>query len=114
MIKKFRLCKQTDFQNTIKGKTRMKTDSFSIILNKNNQNKSARYGISVSKKLGNAVVRNRVKRQVRSMIDEIDLFKEKVDVIIVIKDGYFSKTYFQNKAILENMLKQTITREVKR
>ena len=32
-----------------------------------------RYGISVSKKVGNAVTRNKYKRRIRDIIDDIDI-----------------------------------------
>lgn len=56
----------------------------------------ARIGISVGKKLGNAVCRNKVKRQIRSMIDEIFDFKEDYDLIIIVRPAYHKQTYLQN------------------
>ena len=47
----------------------------------------ARYGISVGKKLGNAVYRNKKKRQIRSIIDSLekDYVKAK-DYIIILRE----------------------------
>ena len=57
-----------DFENIIKkGKCR-KNQSFVIHFKKNNLPYD-KYGISVSKKLGNAVFRNKYKRKLRSIIE---------------------------------------------
>ena len=62
-----------------------------------------RAGISVSKKLGNAVVRNKVKRQVRMMISEITDFKRGADLIVIVRKNYLNNDYRTNKKEL-NML----------
>lgn len=56
----------------------------------------ARVGISVGKKLGNVVVRNKVKRQVRSMVDDIYDFNETFDTIIIVRPRYHQKSYQEN------------------
>jgi ribonuclease P protein component len=65
-----------------------------------------RIGISVGKKLGNAVVRNRAKRQVRAMIDEIFTFNETFDAIIIIKPTFNDFLYEENKKSLEKCYKK--------
>lgn len=113
MIKKYRLCKSNDFEKTLKSKTRFKNDIFSVICLENSETNHSRYGISVSKKLGNAVVRNRTKRQVRAMLSKITKYQEKVDVVIIVKDGFFQHTFEENKCELEKMLTKCFKREVK-
>ena len=63
-----------------------KNDIF-IIYSENSNLKYARYGISVGKKLGNAVYRNKKKRQLRSIIDNLekDYVKTK-DYIIILRE----------------------------
>ena len=56
----------------------------------------ARIGISVGKKLGNAVCRNKIKRQVRSMVDDIFDFNEEYDLIIIVRPAYHKKSYKEN------------------
>ena len=48
-----------------------------------------RFGISVSKKLGNAVYRNKYKRQLRFIIDKYKKnYQNGTDYIIIIRNGY--------------------------
>ena len=56
-----------------------------------------RIGISAGRKLGNAVVRNRVKRQVRMMLQEICDFRSGYDYILIVRQGYMSADYATNK-----------------
>ena len=60
---------QRDFDRIIK-KNEFKKTSKMVIYSEDNNLKYDCYGISVGKKLGNAVYRNKKKRQLRSIIDE--------------------------------------------
>jgi len=62
-----------------------------------------RYGISVSKKLGNAVFRNKSKRIIRSIVDNYkkDYINGK-DYIIILRRGALEKNYQeQTKELIE-------------
>ena len=70
---------------------------------------NSRVGISVSKKMGNAVIRNKIKRQVREMArDLIDFNNCDKDLIIIVKKGYIDKSFKENKKDLEILLKKGI------
>ena len=62
--KKERLLKRRDFVNLNQGGRRLYSKNFLIILKKNDLGFS-RLGITVTKRIGNAVRRNRIKRLVR-------------------------------------------------
>ena len=51
-----------------------------------------RFGISVSKKLGNAVVRNKLKRQIRSIISKND-YQKNFHCIIILGRGILNRSY---------------------
>ena len=104
MKKEYRLLSNQDFSDLVKAGKRVKVDEFYIYYLKNNFNHS-RFGISVSTKLGNAVIRNKTKRQVRSMVDDfIKINQKPLDVVIVVKEKYFLKDYQQNKNTLTKLL----------
>ena len=53
-----------------------------------------KYGISVSKKLGNAVFRNKYKRKIRSIIDNYKkMYINHEDYIIILRRGAVDKSF---------------------
>ena len=64
-----RLRKNSEFVATMKGK-RLSTDGLSLFYRQNGAG-NFRVGISVGKKLGNAVRRNRLRRQIRDCIGRV-------------------------------------------
>ena len=79
MKKEFRIKDTREFGSIIGRKRFYTCPSFTIYVKERAQD-HARIGISVGKKLGNAVMRNKVKRQIRSMVREIYTFEEKLTV----------------------------------
>ena len=64
-----------------------------------------RVGLSVSKRNGNAVTRNRIKRQTRAMCDSlIDYSSHTFDVVIVIKPEFLNSIFEDNKKSLNSLL----------
>ena len=59
--------------------------------------------ISVSKKLGIAVVRNKIKRQVREMITDIFAFERSYDYVIVVKSNFLTYDFQTNKNRLKDL-----------
>lgn len=72
-----------------------------------NTNKEYRFGICVSKKLGNAVTRNKLKRQVKDIIDKSKLQFNDKDYIIVLKKSAVGTEYLLLKEDLINLLKNS-------
>jgi len=64
-----RLRKNSEFTATMKGK-RLSRDGLSLFYRKNDET-TFRIGISVGKKLGNAVKRNRLRRRLRDCIGRV-------------------------------------------
>lgn len=104
-MKKYkRIVDSKEFDQIIQKRRYRNSKSFTIYF-KNKEREHSRYGIAVSKKLGNAVVRNKTKRQIRNMLREIDKESHKYDYIIMIRREYFNKSFEENQKDLEKTLK---------
>ena len=105
MKKEFRIKDTREFGAILARKKFYTCPSFTIYV-KPRACDHPRIGISVGKKMGNAVVRNKVKRQVRSMVREIYTFQEKFDTIILVRVKYHEENYGNNKKMLESLVKK--------
>lgn len=105
MKKEYRIRKNEEFTRIIRKKNSKASRSF-IIYSDDRIEEHARAGISVSKKLGNAVIRNRIKRQLRMMIHEtVNLDMAQKDFIVIVREAYLNGTYDENKKDLEKAVK---------
>jgi ribonuclease P protein component len=105
MKKKFVLKNNQDFRRLINNKNYVLNNSFALYYQKNDLD-HARFGISVSKKHGNAVVRNKLKRQIRMMIDDTFQFSKSCDYLIMIRKDYQKRDYAQNLEELKKLDKK--------
>ncbi|MEG0451560.1 MAG: ribonuclease P protein component [Coprobacillus sp.] len=94
MKKTYRVKKSEDFQTIIKDKNSISNAKFVVYYKKNDNH--LRVGISVSKKLGNAVIRNKTKRQVRMMVQSIFEVNQEMDFIVIVRNKYLSSSYEEN------------------
>ena len=109
MKKKYRVKKNEDFSHIIKQKQSLANRSFIIYYLKNDLN-HARIGISVSKKLGKAVVRNKIKRQVRVIIQQTINFKDNYDYIVIVRNKYLDLDFISNLNELKYLYKKILKR----
>ena len=106
MKKPFRIKKNDDFQTVFsKGKS-FANRQFVIYMYKKEQNVPFRIGLSVSKKLGNAVVRNRIKRCIRQSFTELKAeIKPGWDFIIIARRPAAEMSCAEVKESLIHVLK---------
>ena len=77
--------KKYEFENIIKTGKSFKNKYYVVFYKDNNLDKY-RFGISVGKKIGNAVCRNKYKRKIRNIIDANKKYYQKnKDYIIIIR-----------------------------
>ena len=106
-MKKLNIIKKENEINDIIQTGRKIYNKYYYIYNKENKdNKYYRFCICVSKKLGNAVVRNKNKRQIKDIIDKSNLsFKRESDYVIILRKDITSLTYEQKRDELLKILK---------
>lgn len=103
MKKERRVTSNIEFQSIIQHKRYVSNGSFVIYIKRRKQEYS-RVGISVSKKLGSAVERNRIKRQCRMMFQTLFDLELRFDAIVIVRQGYLTKSYVENEKLLEKLL----------
>ena len=91
----------TEIINLNKSK---KNKYFSIYYRKNN--KDNRYGITVPKKTGTAVIRNKTKRRIKNIIDNNKkVVHNGYDYVIIIRKGIIELTYQEMEKELLSLMK---------
>ena len=99
-----RIKKSEDFLLTIKKGKTYRSDTYTIHITSNPYSYT-RVGLSVSSKLGNAVTRNRIKRQIRSMCDSlINYNNQSIDIVIIVRKPFLDGTFNDNKSLLSDLL----------
>lgn len=107
MKKLYRIKKNQEFSQII-GKKQSFSDACFVVYFQKKKQDNSRVGISVSKKLGNAVKRNLIKRQVREMIKALIAFDDYAfDMIIIVRKGFLNNNFSDNKTNLEKLIKKS-------
>jgi ribonuclease P protein component len=105
MKKEFRVKDNKDFQTIFnKGKSFANRQLVIYYRKKENQD-HFRVGLSVGKKIGNAVVRNRIKRYLRQAFHELEKeIKPSYDFIIIARQPTKDMEFFEVKKSLTHLL----------
>jgi len=104
-MKKINVVKKNyEFNDIIKKGKTLKNKFYIVYFKKNNLSKY-RFGISVSKKLGNAVLRNKYKRKLRNIIDNNKKsYQKSYDYIIILRKSCIDVEF----QLLEEKFKELI------
>ena len=104
-MKKLNIIKKQEEINNIIKTGNLSKNKFFYIYNKERDSKYYRFCICVSKKLGNAVVRNKNKRQIKEIIDKSNLvFKSNMDYVIILRKEISNISYENKKKYLLEIL----------
>lgn len=91
-MKKVNIIKESkDFDRIIHNNKPIRYKDYVIYIEYNNEN-NYHFGLSVGKKIGNAVTRNKVKRRLKSIIDK-KLYKNGFNCIIIVGRGILLRSY---------------------
>lgn len=106
MKKIYRIKKTWEIGEILKNKEVFSNSYFIIYLKEQNEAIHFRYAVSVGKKIGNAVTRNKVKRQIRAIVRELE-FQPQYKFLIVARPNVNHLTFEQMKDELIFLLKKT-------
>ena len=95
-----RLLLNSDFSRVLNKGFKFRDESFLVAMMANEEG-HLRAGISVSRKVGDAVVRVRVRRQVRAMVGQMDLIGRAIDLVIIPKPSFLKRSFSENLARLQ-------------
>ncbi len=82
-----------DFDRIIKSNKPYKYKDYVIYIERKESDKY-KFGFSVGKKIGNAVTRNRIKRQLKSIVDKKD-YQNNFNCIIIVGKGILDKSFIE-------------------
>ena len=104
MKRKFRLTHSNDFKR-VRHTGKSYAHPLSVIIVGEGQDENPRVGIQVSKALGGAVQRNRIKRQLRaiitSLLPEID---QNADIILIPREPASRASFLEIQAAVRKLL----------
>ena len=96
--------------NEIIQKGKRNQNKYFVLCFENNNDSINKYGFAVGTKIGNAVLRNKIKRQLRNIVrDNYNLFPNYYNYIIMVKKDILSLSYKE----MENHLIELIEKEKK-
>lgn len=111
-MKKINIVKENrEFRRIMNISKPVKNRYYTVFVEKNDKISHYHFGISVSKKLGNAVTRNKLKRQIKSIIDK-KTYQKNFNCIIILKREILDKSYQEKEnQLLEIFNKVNILKE---
>ena len=100
-----RIKKNVEFNKVIEEGQVIKSDSLTLHFLENKLGYT-RIGISIPKKCGNAVVRNRIKRQIRAAIAEKCDYSLPYDIVLIARSTYKISDFKQTASDIEEIIKK--------
>ena len=107
-MKKINVVKSNEEFNLIMNKGKCLKNKYFVLYSMNNNLDKYRFGVSVGKKVCNAVNRNKLKRQVRNILDyHKNLYSKSKDYIIIVRKSSLNEKYSILEENLVKLLEKT-------
>ena len=106
-MKKYKLRKNAEFRVVYRRGKSIANDLLVLYIYRNGKNDFNRFGVSVSKKVGKSVIRNRVRRLIKEShrINSYRL-KQGYDLVVIARTNAKNKSYQQIENSLINLFKK--------
>lgn len=105
MNKRQRIKKDKEFQQVFKKGKSFANRQFVVYCYRKEMQSEFRVGLSVSKKIGNAVTRNRIKRYLRQCFLEMkDEIQNDMDYVVIARHQAATKDFHETKKSLQHVL----------
>lgn len=101
--------KNSEYNRIIQNIKPLKYKNFIIYLEKN-ENENYNFGFSVGKKIGNAVVRNKIRRQLKNILDK-NKYKKGFNCIIMVKKNIVNLEFNEMNDEILNIINNLNIRE---
>ena len=104
MKKKEIIKKSNDYSKIINTNNKIRNKYYSVFYTKSN---NTLFGISIPKKTGNAVIRNKIKRQIKNIIDNNKInIQTGYNYVIIIRKEILELTYLEKEKELITLFKR--------
>lgn len=116
MNKRQRIKKNEEFQRVFKSGKSFANRQFVVYSYRKEEQQEFRIGLSVSKKIGNAVTRNRIKRYIRQAFLEMkDELRNDMDYVIIARHQAAKIDFHETKKSLQHVLRiaRVLTKNIK-
>lgn len=111
MKKKYSLKRNEEIAKIVHKRRFVKNEAFIMYYQPNSEIGHSRVCISVGKKNGNAVTRNKIKRQIREMVTSIFDFEKEYDYVIIVKAAFTENDFSKNKEKLNELYSKLISKK---
>ncbi|MDQ0091904.1 ribonuclease P protein component [Paenibacillus anaericanus] len=115
MHKKLRLRNRADFGRVYRAGKSFANRQLVVYWSNKHDIERFRLGVSASKKIGNAVVRNRIRRKLKEIVrlHEAEI-RDHVDIILIVRNGAVEMEYQElEKSVLHVLRKSSLLRSSK-
>lgn len=103
----YRLKRRNDFRKVFRGGTSVANRQFVLYTFKRTDGEVSRVGISISRKVGKAVVRNRIKRLIKEIVRKwMDQIHPQMDLILIARNPVVGLDYKEMESSLRHVMKR--------
>lgn len=101
MQSKYSLKKEKDFDFLIKNGKRLRANNLLVFYK---EDKTTQIGISIPKKLGGAVLRNKNKRQIKNIIKNFDLLNLNKKLLLIATNNWPNLDFKEKESIIKEII----------